>query len=129
MRSNLDNILKELIGEGNYIDIRFDRKSNTVWVYYAIYNPLLTEYAELSEVYGFYAEIEDIETKNKYRIIAINLIKPYNKKRKEYRIRELVGSILHELLHYLGIEEEELAGNLTKKLLERYRFSVIKPYK
>jgi hypothetical protein len=98
----------------------------TSWVYYAIFNPALTEYAELSEVYGFYAEIDDIETNNKYRIIAINLIKPYNKKRKEYRIRELAGTIIHELLHYLGIEREGYILDLTRKLLERYRFSVIK---
>jgi hypothetical protein len=107
------------------------RKNEIAWAYYAILNPFQYTYPEFLENFGLCldAYFSDKNRERTYRVAAINLTAPYDDLKLEYNIRELIATVVHEVLHCLGVDSEAQTEYLTEKLLMGYRFSVIKLYK
>jgi hypothetical protein len=131
VEKKLEAILKKLVGKENFVTVYWDKKNEIVWAYYAILNPSSYTYLEFSENYGLCLDVYASEKNRdrKYRIAAINLTAPFDYLKLEYNIRELVATVIHEIIHCMGVDSETQTEYLTEKLLMGYKFSVIKLYK
>ena len=131
MEERLEEILKRLIGKKNFVTVYWDEKNEIAWAYYAILNPFQYTYPEFLENFGLCldAYFSDKNRERTYRVAAINLTAPFDYLALEYNIRELIATVVHEVLHCLGVDSEAQTEYLTEKLLMGYRFSVIKLYK
>jgi len=131
VEEKLEAILRKLVGRANFVTVYWDEKNEIVWAYYAILNPSSYTYLEFLENYGLCLDVYASEKNRdrKYRIAAINLTAPFDDLKLEYNIRELVATVIHEIIHCMGVDSEAQTEYLTEKLLMGYRFSVIKLYK
>ena len=118
--------LEKLLGLSNFYSIH--RRDNIIWVYYWILYPFDEFELTLSLVSG--ATIKTFVKKDErlqdVYISYVNLVAPYREDGK-YHVRWLVETIVHELLHTMGVKDEDLVERLTKELLKGYRFSKIRP--
>ena len=118
--------LNKLLYNGNFYFIY--QVDNIFWAFYIIkdYGDAFSLF--LDSVYGVHIRLWDKQKEwqpdEHYHLLMINLRAPING--NTYVVRDLVATIVHELLHALGVKDESQVSMLEKILLEGYRYSRIK---
>ena len=106
-----------------------------IYVFYFIVFPRDDFELFLDSVYGAHMKAWDKDKpwnpEDYINIMFINLKTPYFEKYKEYRVRELVATVVHELIH--AIDESLTEGQVwyleRLLLIKGYKYSRIKVYK